>query len=247
MNNSKNYGNVFLDIDLPKPITDIELRGLIQRYQNGEKELLDMIILYNVRMVINVARGFNFCVDDLVSVGLERLIKVIDSFDLTMNVKFSTYLYQCLKNNMIVYVSKEDKYRLRSEEVVSKLVNLYEFGSSEIQLEDGSTYSYLDIIGCEDSYIDVSNKETLRELRELVMELPQRQKDVITHYYGFNGERYTMQEIASKFLVSTNYVCLINKDVIDLFRVKLEEKGLITRAPSLKVRRRVEREKRRSS
>ena len=37
MNNSKNYGNVFLDIDLPKPITDIEMRELIQRYRYGEK------------------------------------------------------------------------------------------------------------------------------------------------------------------------------------------------------------------
>ncbi len=68
--------------------------ALLQRAQNGDKKAREEFLLANTRLVLSVIQkyyGKKDCVDDLFQVGFVGLIKSMDNFDTSFNLKFSTY------------------------------------------------------------------------------------------------------------------------------------------------------------
>ena len=75
-------------------LTNEEVKELIQQSQNGNKEARDYLVEQNVRLVWSVVQRFlnrGYDPDDLFQIGSIGLIKSIDKFDLSYDVKFSTY------------------------------------------------------------------------------------------------------------------------------------------------------------
>jgi len=67
---------------------------LLKAIRNGDKKAREKLINGNLRLVLSVIQRFNNRgenPDDLFQVGTIGLIKAIDNFDVTQNVKFSTY------------------------------------------------------------------------------------------------------------------------------------------------------------
>ena len=77
-----------------KVLSSDACRALLIRAKHGDTDAREQLIAGNLRLVLSViqkfiGRGEN--VDDLFQVGCIGLIKAIDNFDLSQNVKFSTY------------------------------------------------------------------------------------------------------------------------------------------------------------
>ncbi|OEF98482.1 RNA polymerase sporulation sigma factor SigF [Desulfuribacillus alkaliarsenatis] len=75
-------------------LKDEELKELIIRSQQGDHEAKDRIVNSNLRLVWSVVQRFinrGYEPDDLFQIGSIGLIKAIDKFDLSYDVKFSTY------------------------------------------------------------------------------------------------------------------------------------------------------------
>lgn len=76
-------------------LTDDEKEALFARIAEGDMEAREQFIKGNLRLVLSVIQRFsgnnNESADDLFQVGCIGLIKAIDNFDRTMDVKFSTY------------------------------------------------------------------------------------------------------------------------------------------------------------
>lgn len=75
-------------------LKDEELRRLIQRSQSGDQEARDVIVQSNLRLVWSVVQRFlnrGYEPDDLYQIGCIGLLKSVDKFDLSYEVKFSTY------------------------------------------------------------------------------------------------------------------------------------------------------------
>ena len=71
-----------------------EKRELLIKMQNGDNSAREKFIKGNLRLVLSVIQRFNNRgenVDDLFQVGCIGLMKAIDNFDLSQNVRFSTY------------------------------------------------------------------------------------------------------------------------------------------------------------
>ncbi len=71
-----------------------EKEALFQRIEAGDKFAREEYIKGNLRLVLSVIKRFsasNENVDDLFQIGCIGLIKAIDNFDVSLNVKFSTY------------------------------------------------------------------------------------------------------------------------------------------------------------
>ena len=69
-------------------------RELLLAVKEGDKEARERMIMGNLRLVLSVVQRFNpkgDSVDDLFQVGCIGLIKAIDNFDTSFDVKFSTY------------------------------------------------------------------------------------------------------------------------------------------------------------
>ena len=75
-------------------LKEAEKEKLLKKIKSGDKAARDKLINGNLRLVLSViqrftGRGENL--DDLFQVGCIGLIKSIDNFDITQNVRFSTY------------------------------------------------------------------------------------------------------------------------------------------------------------
>ncbi len=75
-------------------LTEDEKEQLFKEIAKGNKEARDTYIKGNLRLVLSIIQRFtnsNENIDDLFQIGCIGLIKAIDNFDVTLNVKFSTY------------------------------------------------------------------------------------------------------------------------------------------------------------
>ncbi len=75
-------------------LTDSEVKELIARSQGGDQEARDTIVNRNTRLVWSVVQRFlnrGYEPEDLFQIGCIGLIKSVDKFDLSYDVKFSTY------------------------------------------------------------------------------------------------------------------------------------------------------------
>ncbi|MFD1360610.1 RNA polymerase sporulation sigma factor SigF [Lentibacillus salinarum] len=75
-------------------LTDEQVKTCIHKSQQGDKQARDLLVESNVRLVWSVVQRFinrGYDPDDLFQIGSIGLIKAIDKFDLSYDVKFSTY------------------------------------------------------------------------------------------------------------------------------------------------------------
>ncbi|ENQ3104444.1 RNA polymerase, sigma subunit, RpoX/SigF [Bacillus sp. 491mf] len=75
-------------------LKDQELKELIKRSQHGDQGARDLIIQNNMRLVWSVVQRFlnrGYDPEDLFQIGCIGLLKSVDKFDLSFDVKFSTY------------------------------------------------------------------------------------------------------------------------------------------------------------
>jgi len=100
-----------------KVLNNQEIYALLTAYKDGDQSARDALISGNLRLVLSVIQRFlnrGEMVDDLFQVGCIGLIKSIDNFDLSQNVRFSTYavpmiigeIRRYLRDNSAIRVSR---------------------------------------------------------------------------------------------------------------------------------------------
>lgn len=112
-----------------------EMKELLLKMRNGDTQSREKFIRGNLRLVLSVIQRFNNRgenVDDLFQVGCIGLIKAIDNFDLSQNVKFSTYavpmiigeIRRYLRDNNSIRVSRSLRdVAYRALQIRDRLVN----------------------------------------------------------------------------------------------------------------------------
>ncbi len=96
-------------------LTNAQMRDFFSRMQNGEVGARDKLITGNLRLVLSVIQRFNNrgeYVDDLFQVGCIGLMKAIDNFDLSQNVKFSTYAVPMIIGEIRRYLRDNNPIRV---------------------------------------------------------------------------------------------------------------------------------------
>ncbi|MGI5920196.1 MAG: RNA polymerase sporulation sigma factor SigG [Syntrophomonadaceae bacterium] len=93
-----------------------EMRNLFKQIQTeGNSEAREKLIQGNLRLVLSVIQRFSNrgeYVDDLFQVGCIGLIKAIDNFDLTQNVRFSTYAVPMIIGEIRRYLRDNNPVRV---------------------------------------------------------------------------------------------------------------------------------------
>ncbi|MFC3038978.1 RNA polymerase sporulation sigma factor SigF [Virgibacillus xinjiangensis] len=75
-------------------LTDEQVKEYIRKSQQGDKDARNILVERNIRLVWSVVQRFlnrGYDPDDLFQIGSIGLIKSIDKFDLSYDVRFSTY------------------------------------------------------------------------------------------------------------------------------------------------------------
>ena len=92
-----------------------EMKDLLYRMQHGDYECRETFIKGNTRLVLNVIQHFNNRgekLDDLFQVGCIGLMKSIDNFDLSLNVRFSTYVVPMIIGEIRKYLRDNNSIRV---------------------------------------------------------------------------------------------------------------------------------------
>ncbi|MDD5865837.1 MAG: sigma-70 family RNA polymerase sigma factor [bacterium] len=98
-----------------KCLTHEENIKLFKLYQNGDLKAKDDLVNGNLKLVLSVLKGFNkkgINQDDLFQVGVIGLIKAIDNFDLSYNLKLSTYAVPLIVGEIKKYLRDNTQMRI---------------------------------------------------------------------------------------------------------------------------------------
>jgi RNA polymerase sporulation-specific sigma factor len=96
-------------------LTNAKMRELFVQINNGDASAREKLISGNLRLVLSVIQRFNNrgeYVDDLFQVGCIGLMKAIDNFDLSQNVKFSTYAVPMIIGEIRRYLRDNNPIRV---------------------------------------------------------------------------------------------------------------------------------------
>ncbi|HIZ22814.1 MAG TPA: RNA polymerase sporulation sigma factor SigG [Candidatus Blautia faecigallinarum] len=88
---------------------------LFKRIKDGDEKARELYIKGNLRLVLSVIKRFSNSsenADDLFQIGCIGLIKAIDNFDTTLNVKFSTYAVPMIIGEIRRYLRDNNSIRV---------------------------------------------------------------------------------------------------------------------------------------
>lgn len=98
-----------------KVLKNDEMVELFKRYKQGDLLAKEDLINGNLKLVLSILRKYNNRtdnMDDLFQVGCIGLIKAIDNFDLSHEVKFSTYAVPMILGEVKRYIRDNNSVRI---------------------------------------------------------------------------------------------------------------------------------------
>lgn len=99
---------------LPK-LKSSEMEQLMKRVKQGDELARDEFVIANLRLVLSVVQRFygkKDKSDDMFQVGCVGLMKAIDNFDTSLNVKFSTYAVPMIIGEIRRYLRDNNSIRV---------------------------------------------------------------------------------------------------------------------------------------
>lgn len=216
-----NY-ELFIDgYKLPQPLIKDELDKLIKEACSGSKEARDKLIIHNIRLVLyevaNRFKNVGYDKKDLISIGSIGLVKAVNTYDMTKEVKFSTYAVRCIDNEILMFLRK-----VKHDKNIDSIDKVFFYG------EDGSEFKLEDILSDDSDLVtDHENSETHKIIRQLINQLPDKDKEIIMLRFGFYNDRvYTQKEIADKFHISQPHVYRLITKIVNKLGKQLESVGV---------------------
>lgn len=141
-----------------KVLTNEEMTELFKKFKNGDAKSREALANGNLKLVLSILRKYQNRVDnmdDLFQIGCIGLMKAIDNFDLSHNVKFSTYavplilgeIRRYLRDNSNLRISRSIKdlaYKILKLKEEFFMNNGYELSNSKVAEKLG--VSEIDVI-----------------------------------------------------------------------------------------------------
>ena len=194
----------------PEPLSTEEEKMYLQKLKNGDEEARNILIERNLRLVAHVCKKYASTKveqDDLISIGTIGLIKGINSFEPTKNVKLSTYVSRCIDNEILMH--------LRATKKISAEVSLEDPIGKD---KDDNTVTLQDVLENSEKNIEdeVDLKIKIKKLYEKMKRvLKDREKLIIELRFGLDGNKpKTQNQIAEMMGISRSYVSRIETKAI---------------------------------
>ena len=203
---------------LPAPLSLKEETEALNKFgTEEEKEAKAELIEHNLRLVVYIAKKFDNTsvgVEDLISIGTIGLIKAINTFNPTKNIKLATYASRCIENEILMYLRRNNKTKL--EVSIDEPLNV-DWDGNELLLSD--------ILGTEEDtiYRDLENEAERKLLVKAIGRLSNRERMIVRMRFGLgtlDGEEKTQKEVADLLGISQSYISRLEKKIMQ--RLKRE-------------------------
>ena len=211
------------DLKKYKPLTKAKERRLLKKCKKGNLKAKNEILEANLRFVFDIAKhytGRGVPISELISDGNMGLLRAIEKFDESKDVKFISYAVWWIRQAMLESIKKR---------------NAISFVEIEPNTDNDAS---IDKKLIEDDEDDVSfnndfsneNDEKSREVTEnqrniitsLIGTLSDRERDIVENYYGINDKKeLTLTDIGKKYNLSSERVRQIKLNAIRKLRSKI--------------------------
>ncbi|MDD4495744.1 MAG: RNA polymerase sporulation sigma factor SigE [Eubacteriales bacterium] len=194
---------------LPPPLSTEEESELLEKLGKNDYAVKTVLIERNLRLVVYIARKFENTgvgVEDLVSIGTIGLIKAVNTFNPSRNIKLATYASRCIENEILMYLRRNN--RTRSEISIDEPLNT-DWDGNELLLSD--------ILGTDNDiiYRDIEDEVDRELLKTAMKKLSYREKSIMELRFGLtNGEEKTQKEVADLLGISQSYISRLEKRII---------------------------------
>lgn len=195
---------------LPPPLTKDEENSCLEKLEEGDKEAREKLIVHNLRLVVYIARKFEntgIPIEDLISIGTLGLIKAVNTFRMSKNIKLATYASRCIENEILMYLRKTNS--MKAEVSYFEPLNV-DWDGNELLLSD--------ILGSEpdEVYRDIESEDERSRLYKAVASLNKRERQIMTMRFGIGGGReFTQKEVADALGISQSYISRLEKRIIE--------------------------------
>lgn len=203
---------------LPAPLTKEEESKVMLKIIDGDESAREPLITHNLRLVVYIAKKFEATgagIEDLISIGTIGLIKAVNTFCPTRNIKLATYASRCIENEILMYLRKSTQ--LKNEVSIDEPLNI-DWDGNELLLSD--------VLGSDP---DIVNRNVEQEaecflLLEAVTKLNSRERDIMELRFGLFGKKeHTQKEVADMLGISQSYISRLEKKIISKLKKELDK------------------------
>ena len=197
---------------LPPPLEGEEENRAINGLETERaSEARALLIEHNLRLVVYIAKKFDNTgvgVEDLISIGTIGLIKAINTFNRSKNIKRATYASRCIENEILMYLRRNNKTKL--EVSIDEPLNV-DWDGNELLLSD--------ILGTDEDviYKDLETEVERSQLKRAISKLGERERTIIMLRFGLNNPddmEMTQKEVADYLGISQSYISRLEKKIM---------------------------------
>jgi RNA polymerase sporulation-specific sigma factor len=202
---------------LPPPLSNDEESFLINKLEKSDFGVKSILIERNLRLVVYIARKFEntgIGVEDLISIGTIGLIKAINTFNPTKNIKLATYASRCIENEILMFLRRNN--RIKTEVSIDEPLNI-DWDGNELLLSD--------ILGTENDLVYRSIEDEIDKelLGSALKKLSLREKKIMELRFGLtNGVEKTQKEVADMLGISQSYISRLEKRIIGRLKKEID-------------------------
>lgn len=203
---------------LPPPLSREEERLVFARLEQNEPEARDTLVVHNLRLVVYIAKKFESTgigIEDLISIGTIGLIKAVNTFVPSKNIKLATYASRCIENEILMFLRKSAL--TKNDVSIDEPLNV-DWDGNELLLSD--------LLGTESDTVnkDIENEVERELLRACVEKLDPRERLIMELRFGLNGgKEQTQKEVADQIGISQSYISRLEKRIIKRLKVEFEK------------------------
>ena len=218
----EDFENIFYiggNDNLPAPLEPEEEAEEIEKLSKGDKEAKKKLVEHNLRLVVYIAKKFENTgvgLEDLISIGTIGLMKAINTFNSSKNIKLATYSSRCIENEILMHLRRSN--RLKSEISIDEPLN---------QDGDGNELLLSDILGTDEDITSrrVEDEVDKKLLKASIEKLNKREKNIMELRFGFKtGEEKTQKEVADMLGISQSYISRLEKKIINKMKKEILSK-----------------------
>lgn len=204
--------------NLPPPLTREEEVKILSEIEEGNNKNREKLIVHNLRLVVYISKKFEntgIGIEDLISIGTIGLIKAVNTFCPSKNIKLATYASRCIENEILMYLRKNSQQK--NEISIDEPLNV-DWDGNELLLSD--------VLG---SDADEMNRKMESEdeksiLLTMVGKLNEREKVIMTMRFGLGGTKeYTQKQVADILGISQSYISRLEKRIISKLKKEMEK------------------------
>lgn len=219
----------YQDLKRHKPLPKDVERELMVKAKAGDIEARNKILTANLRFVFNIAkkyRGHGVDLSDLISEGNNGMIKAIEKFDLSQNVKFFSYAVWWIRQRMSSAILKHQEKEMIETDFDGAFSDDNGHTDNIYANDDGEINdSGFDVMGENGDELELNEEAQQKHfiVEKVLAKLDDRERLIIEKYFGIenddNGQN--LEEISKDLHITTERVRQLKVKAINEMRAEV--------------------------